>query len=254
MSGQGNRPGWRRRSITTHLRYEDGNESPHLLGPNHSLSGEMRGSNPDDGPIVVVPEPPPLDQVEGGAGYLRANRRQQNASESQVAPGGACNGEHKYGNERASRELSPDMNAAQTVRDYGEAPPMKTGREQQHPRTAKDATQDYTEMREQDDAAEKFEEPQDIQEPEARSADAEPVVEEAEDTNLEIEDVDEPQQEEMAKMMGFSSFGSSSVRGECGRRANWQGRHVDNNADGYAEVRKERSWRQYMNRCVACVL
>ena len=33
-----------------------------------------------------------------------------------------------------------------------------------------------------------------------------------------------------------------------------QGKPVENNATGYAEVRKERTWRQYMNRYVAAAL
>lgn len=31
-----------------------------------------------------------------------------------------------------------------------------------------------------------------------------------------------------------------------------QGKHVDDNAEGYAHIRKEHSWRQYMNRYVHC--
>ncbi|WFD30657.1 hypothetical protein MSPP1_001678 [Malassezia sp. CBS 17886] len=42
--------------------------------------------------------------------------------------------------------------------------------------------------------------------------------------------------EQIAQMMGFDNFGSS------------KGQPVEDNLDGYAEVRKERSWRQYMNR------
>ncbi|WFD01282.1 hypothetical protein MYAM1_004044 [Malassezia yamatoensis] len=42
--------------------------------------------------------------------------------------------------------------------------------------------------------------------------------------------------DQIAAMMGFQSFGSS------------KGKPVEENAEGYAEVRKERSWRQYMNR------
>lgn len=47
-------------------------------------------------------------------------------------------------------------------------------------------------------------------------------------------------------MMGFGNFGSSKVRASL-----TQGKHVEDNSEGFAEVRKERSWRQYMNRYVA---
>lgn len=42
----------------------------------------------------------------------------------------------------------------------------------------------------------------------------------------------------MAALMGFGSFGSS------------KGKPVEGNDVGYAYVKKERTWRQYMNRCV----
>lgn len=42
----------------------------------------------------------------------------------------------------------------------------------------------------------------------------------------------------MAAMMGFGGFGTT------------KGKKVDGNAAGAAEVKKERTWRQYMNRFV----
>lgn len=42
----------------------------------------------------------------------------------------------------------------------------------------------------------------------------------------------------MAAMMGFGSFGTS------------KGKQVEDNAEGFAEIKKEHSWRQYMNRYV----
>lgn len=48
-----------------------------------------------------------------------------------------------------------------------------------------------------------------------------------------IQDADADQ---MAAIMGFGGFGSS------------KGKPVENNSEGYAHIRKEHSWRQYMNR------
>ena len=66
----------------------------------------------------------------------------------------------------------------------------------------------------------------------------------------------EDEEAQMAAMMGFGNFGSSKVR--CTRLCSplllVQGKPVENNATGYAEVRKERTWRQYMNRYVAAAL
>lgn len=42
----------------------------------------------------------------------------------------------------------------------------------------------------------------------------------------------------MAAMMGFGSFGTS------------KGKQVEDNSEGFAEIKKEHSWRQYMNRYV----
>lgn len=50
-------------------------------------------------------------------------------------------------------------------------------------------------------------------------------------------DADDPNAQ-MAALMGFGSFGSS------------KGKPVEGNDVGYAYVKKERTWRQYMNRCV----
>ncbi|WFD04420.1 hypothetical protein MOBT1_003130 [Malassezia obtusa] len=54
---------------------------------------------------------------------------------------------------------------------------------------------------------------------------------------------DEMDADQIAAMMGFGNFGSSKVRASL-----TQGKHVEDNSEGFAEVRKERSWRQYMNR------
>ena len=56
---------------------------------------------------------------------------------------------------------------------------------------------------------------------------------------------DEMDADQIASMMGFGNFGSSKVRFVL-----TQGKHVEDNSEGFAEVRKERSWRQYMNRYV----
>lgn len=66
----------------------------------------------------------------------------------------------------------------------------------------------------------------------------------------------EDEEAQMAAMMGFGNFGSSKVRfaSICSMGSLVQGKPVENNATGYAEVRKERTWRQYMNRYVAAAL
>lgn len=66
----------------------------------------------------------------------------------------------------------------------------------------------------------------------AKSEPAEPVA-------------DEMDADQIASMMGFGNFGSSKVG-----LVLTQGKHVEDNSEGFAEVRKERSWRQYMNRYV----
>ena len=52
-------------------------------------------------------------------------------------------------------------------------------------------------------------------------------------SDVPAEEVDEDQ---MAAIMGFGNFGTS------------KGKNVEDNSEGFAEVRKERTWRQYMNR------
>ena len=52
-------------------------------------------------------------------------------------------------------------------------------------------------------------------------------------------DPDDPEAQ-MAAIMGFGSFDSS------------KGKPVEGNDVGYAHIKKERTWRQYMNRCVLC--
>ncbi|PKI84297.1 hypothetical protein MVES_001457 [Malassezia vespertilionis] len=62
----------------------------------------------------------------------------------------------------------------------------------------------------------------------------------AQSTEVQTQTVDTPSEEldadQIAAMMGFGNFGSS------------KGKPVEENTEGYAEVRKERTWRQYMNR------
>jgi U4/U6.U5 tri-snRNP-associated protein 3 len=60
----------------------------------------------------------------------------------------------------------------------------------------------------------------------------------------------------MAAMMGFGGFTTTKVsRGSPQRLLRWdtadglvQGKSVGPNADGGANVHKQRTWRQYMNR------
>ncbi|KOS12736.1 hypothetical protein Malapachy_1368 [Malassezia pachydermatis] len=54
--------------------------------------------------------------------------------------------------------------------------------------------------------------------------------------SIEKNDDIEPDADQIAAMMGFENFGSS------------KGKQVEDNAEGYASIRKEHSWRQYMNR------
>lgn len=61
-----------------------------------------------------------------------------------------------------------------------------------------------------------------------------------------VQDADADQ---MAAIMGFGHFGSSKVRKHT-RNAYLQGKPVEDNSEGYAHIRKEHSWRQYMNRYV----
>lgn len=51
-------------------------------------------------------------------------------------------------------------------------------------------------------------------------------------------DTDDAEADQMAAMMGFGSFGTS------------KGKQVEDNSEGFAEIKKEHSWRQYMNRYV----
>lgn len=55
-------------------------------------------------------------------------------------------------------------------------------------------------------------------------------------------DTDDAEADQMAAMMGFGSFGTS------------KGKHVEDNSEGFAEIKKEHSWRQYMNRYVGSVV
>ncbi|WFD06205.1 hypothetical protein MVES1_001547 [Malassezia vespertilionis] len=68
----------------------------------------------------------------------------------------------------------------------------------------------------------------------------EPHATPAQSTEVQTQTVDTPSEEldadQIAAMMGFGNFGSS------------KGKPVEENTEGYAEVRKERTWRQYMNR------
>ncbi|CDZ96836.1 Nucleic acid binding protein [Phaffia rhodozyma] len=57
-------------------------------------------------------------------------------------------------------------------------------------------------------------------------------VEEGEDEN----GLEEGEEDEMAKMMGFGGFGTS------------KGKHVSSNDTGDVVIKKQRTWRQYMNR------
>jgi hypothetical protein len=78
-------------------------------------------------------------------------------------------------------------------------------------------------------------------------------MEEGEDVGYDEEA--EGADEDMAAMMGFAGFGTTKV-GE------WhdvppalltdlvQGKEVEGNQTGVAVVKKRRTWRQYMNRCV----
>ena len=63
--------------------------------------------------------------------------------------------------------------------------------------------------------------------------------------------------EDMMAMMGMAGFGSTKVLISlyiCGRFfSHWfslKGQHVTGNQDGSANVKKPRTWRQYMNRYV----
>ena len=57
---------------------------------------------------------------------------------------------------------------------------------------------------------------------------------------------------DMMAMMGMSGFGSTKVCDECmllrHRSCLVQGKHVEGNQEGGANVKKMRTWRQYMNR------
>lgn len=53
-------------------------------------------------------------------------------------------------------------------------------------------------------------------------------------------DEDSEDEDAMAAMMGFGGFGTT------------KNKKVSGNDAGAAEIKKERTWRQYMNRYVAC--
>ncbi|KAJ7219146.1 hypothetical protein GGX14DRAFT_434785 [Mycena pura] len=56
----------------------------------------------------------------------------------------------------------------------------------------------------------------------------------------------------MMAMMGLNGFGSTKVGTLSQLRVEphccWQGKHIDGNQEGTAFIKKERTWRQYMNR------
>ncbi|EGN95364.1 hypothetical protein SERLA73DRAFT_60068, partial [Serpula lacrymans var. lacrymans S7.3] len=54
----------------------------------------------------------------------------------------------------------------------------------------------------------------------------------------EAEDATNPDDEAMMAMMGLNGFGTT------------KGRHVEGNQEGSVNIKKMRTWRQYMNRCV----
>lgn len=61
----------------------------------------------------------------------------------------------------------------------------------------------------------------------------------------------------MMAMMGLSGFGSTKVRVYWQKSLTFllitaQGKHVDGNQGGSVDVKKIRTWRQYMNRSVTC--
>lgn len=55
-------------------------------------------------------------------------------------------------------------------------------------------------------------------------------------------------------MMGVSGFGSTKVTHYCHfdrlMLIIYQGKHVEGNQEGSADIKKVRTWRQYMNRSV----
>ncbi|WFD35888.1 hypothetical protein MCUN1_002756 [Malassezia cuniculi] len=80
---------------------------------------------------------------------------------------------------------------------------------------------------------ERWDDDRDAPEEEERASEKQHDDEPRNDNVLPPADDDEAQ---MAAMMGFGSFGTS------------KGKPVDGNDVGYAHVKKERTWRQYMNR------
>lgn len=70
------------------------------------------------------------------------------------------------------------------------------------------------------------------------------------DLNEEGEEMDD--EAGMMAMMGMSGFGSTKVSALLPSRhatnVRGQGKHIDGNQEGAANVKKQRTWRQYMNR------
>ncbi|KAK0197241.1 hypothetical protein F5146DRAFT_1014629 [Armillaria mellea] len=54
--------------------------------------------------------------------------------------------------------------------------------------------------------------------------------------DIQDETIDDPDEDAMMAMMGLGGFGTT------------KGKHVDGNQEGTANVKKTRTWRQYMNR------
>lgn len=123
---------------------------------------------------------------------------------------GDCGGHSRWGS--AGRNRRADR-YTQTRRERWVPPPRE---ERWVPPPREERWEDDGDEREEDAPAEEREQPQE----EGPSTDA-----------------DDPDAQ-MAALMGFGSFGSS------------KGKPVEGNDVGYAYVKKERTWRQYMNRCV----
>ena len=67
----------------------------------------------------------------------------------------------------------------------------------------------------------------------------------------------------MMAMMGLTGFGTTKVsyiaaavclHPQRFKRNTFQGKHVEGNQEGAVNVKKQRTWRQYMNRCAFSVV
>ena len=76
------------------------------------------------------------------------------------------------------------------------------------------------------------------------------LAENEEDDNVVLAEMDDDAG--MMAMMGLNGFGSTKVGTLSQLRVEphccWQGKHIDGNQEGTAFIKKERTWRQYMNR------